>query len=221
MPPISKKPAAIKSAMKRVLKAYDYDPTDKLSLQDKAFAALQLIPTWNATLAYRAIYDPKNEKATDHKKLSYLRNQVDGMYAMKVLMAEIITGLKGDATVFPKKGKPQLDRELNAEADAFVKSEEDAEKKRELGSVDDVDSVISSGRYDKESLIMELTAMAKKSADTTEKIKILNAIATIDNLKNVASTNSEEIVKYFLPLKCHSCSLHAQAILDGVIEADE
>lgn len=221
MPPISKKPAAIKSAMKRVLKAYDYDPTDKLSLQEKAFATLQMIPTWNASTAYRVIFDPKGEKLSDVKKLAYLKNSSPGIYEMKLLMAEVITGLKGDAAMFPKKGKPQLDRELNAEADAFVKAEEKAERKRELGSVDDVDSVLSSGRYDKESLIMELTAMAKASSDTTEKIKILNAIATIDNLKNVASTNSEEIVKYFLPLKCHSCSLHAQAILDGVIEADE
>lgn len=216
MPPISKKPAAIKSAMKRVLKAYDYDPTDKLSLQDKAFAALQLIPTWNATLAYRAIYDPKNEKATDHKKLSYLRNQVDGMYAMKVLMAEIITGLKGDATVFPKKGKPQLDRELNAEADAFAKSEEASEKHRDLDSI-----MADSDKYTKEAILLELSQMAKETSDTGEKIKIFNAISALENMKSVASVDEENIVRYFLPLKCSMCSLHQQAINDGLIDADD
>jgi len=205
-------------SVKKMMASKNYDPMVDLTLEDKAFAALSLVPTWSAALAYKVIFDQDGSHATDLKRLAYQKNLKTGMSLYKTLIAEMITGLKGDTTLLPKKYTSQVRKE--EESALGLEEGQEGENITVHHSIDDIDEMVSSDRYDKDDVRKELIAMHKSAIDSNEKLKILKAITELDNLRKEISTQSEDTVKFFLPLRCSQCSLHAKAIEDGIIDSD-
>jgi len=207
-------------SVKKMMASKNYDPMVDLTLEDKAFAALSLVPTWSAALAYKVIFDQDGSHATDLKRLAYQKNLKTGMSLYKTLIAEMITGLKGDSTLLPKKYTSQVRKEEEATSGSGSEDGQESEVITVHHTIEDIDEMVSSDRYDKDDVRKELIAMHKSAIDSNEKLKILKAITELDNLRKEISTQSEDTVKFFLPLRCSQCSLHAKAIEDGIIDSD-
>lgn len=204
-------------SVKKMMAAKNYDPMQDLTLEDKAFAALSLVPSWTATLAYKVIFDQNGDHATDLKRLAYQKNLKTGMSLYKTLIAEMITGLKGDSTLLPKKYTSQVRKEEGVGVDA---EGQEGEVVTVHHTLEDLEDMVSSDRFDKDDVRKELITMHKAALDNNEKLKILKALTDLDNMRREVSTQSEETVKYFLPLRCASCSLYNKAIEDGIVDPD-
>lgn len=213
MPPIPKHTKTSARITRALMKSRSENPLEGLTFEEKAYAALSMMPTWNSTLAYKAMFPSKNLTDDKYKKAAYEKNKKGGIFEYKTALAELMTGLKADQSVFPKKTKRRV--AYGDEVDSYA--EESDKPHRDLDSI-----IADSDKYTKEAILLELSQMAKETSDTGEKIKIFNAISALENMKSVASVDEENVVRYFLPLRCKSaCSLYAQAVKDGIVDADD
>lgn len=178
--------------------AKTFDPVKNLSLQLRAFAALQLLPSWNGTDAYRAVYNDYESSPEIVKKYAYRENTKEGVKAYKAQIAMQIAGLKGNASIIPSL----------APTSGAATTESD------------LDALVSDERYDKEALINELSKIARTATDDKIKMQALEKIANIDGMKREQSVGNEEVTKFYLPIKCFICSLYKDAVERGEIEEE-
>ncbi len=63
----------------------------------------------------------------------------------------------------------------------------------------------------KQDIARELNVLATQTGDPKLKAELLMRLADLEGMKKLETTEEEEKIKYYLPLKCSQCALYKQA----------